>query len=86
MSAGVSKDLRSAEVECPTHRTGLRRLQDIIDDLTIEVNVIGLTVQDMMRASSQVPARVMHWLNNSKGYHWLHPSNHLAKVRWFIGR
>lgn len=39
MAAGVSKNLRSAEAERPMHRKRLRRLQEVIDALTSEVNL-----------------------------------------------
>lgn len=37
MAASVSKNLRNAETDRPMHRTRLRSLQRIIDELTSEV-------------------------------------------------
>lgn len=39
MSAGVSKKVQIAETECPMHRTGLRRLQKMVDEMADEVPV-----------------------------------------------
>lgn len=37
MTAGVSKNVKIAETESAMHRTGLRRMQKMVDEMTYEV-------------------------------------------------
>lgn len=56
MSAGVSKNVKTAETESPMHRTGLRRLQRMIDEMTDEVPRICTFKQLSLRAVDTLDA------------------------------
>ncbi|CAB1096081.1 unnamed protein product [Ectocarpus sp. CCAP 1310/34] len=93
MGAGVSKNLRRAEVDCPMHRAKLRCLQQIVDHLMNQlldklphtVRGMGMTLLRPMVPHHRLPGLQQHRLDtlaNLAGYmvvEWILEPRHLNR-------